>query len=196
MEPAPGRPYADLFVHRGSLKAVETQLHLAGIRHEVLIQDVGALVDRERSSMVSSLSSGRNYDPEWLRLPVGEDPFLKEYHTLEELQAFMDVLVEKYGGDLVRPVTIGRSYEEREIRGLVVGSSKSANGAKKPQIVFHGGHHAREWIGPAVMVYLLRTFVGEYGQNEDITRLLDTYDFTVVPVLNGKSLFLAIVLIH
>lgn len=171
-------------MHRDSITQVKKRLQELGTSFECWIENVGALITQQQASSLAS----KTYDPEWLEMPVNQDPFLKEYHTIEEINSFLDVLVAKRP-QLVKQVTIGTSYEEREIRGVVIGADQSTS---KQQLVFHGGHHAREWIGPAVMLYLLRSFVGNYGKDPVITRIMDTYDFTIVPVLNGKLFLFSI----
>ena len=43
------------------------------------------------------------------------------------------------------------------------------------------GIHAREWISPAVVSYILRELVENYAANQDI---VDRYDWYILPVHN------------
>ncbi|KAG0237637.1 Carboxypeptidase A4 [Actinomortierella wolfii] len=64
-------------------------------------------------------------------------------------------------------------------------SRKPSKPRKNPKgVVIHGGQHAREWIGPAVVTYLAKELILGYHKNKRITRILDQYEFTIVPVLN------------
>ncbi|KAF9186279.1 Carboxypeptidase A4 [Haplosporangium sp. Z 767] len=54
-------------------------------------------------------------------------------------------------------------------------------------IVIHGGQHAREWIGPAVVSYIAKELILGYGKNKKITRLVDQFEFTIIPVLNADG---------
>jgi len=52
------------------------------------------------------------------------------------------------------------------------------------RIFFEGGQHAREWIGPAVVMYQIAKFLELYGKDAVITTLLDTVEFVIVPLSN------------
>lgn len=51
-------------------------------------------------------------------------------------------------------------------------------------IMMNGAEHAREWITTAVMTYIAQRLVTKYGEDETLTKLVDTYEWTIVPVLN------------
>ncbi|KAF9971814.1 carbamoyl-phosphate synthase (glutamine-hydrolyzing) cpa2 [Actinomortierella ambigua] len=65
---------------------------------------------------------------------------------------------------------------------------KPSKPRKNPKgIVIHGGQHAREWIAPAVVTYLAKELILGYHKNKKITRILDQFEFTIVPVLNADG---------
>ncbi|KAI1310810.1 Carboxypeptidase A4 [Mortierella claussenii] len=65
---------------------------------------------------------------------------------------------------------------------------KPSKPKKHPKaIIFHGGQHAREWIGPATVSYIAKELILGYGKNKKITRLLDQFEFVIVPVLNADG---------
>lgn len=72
---------------------------------------------------------------------------------------------------------IGTSLEGRNLVFAKISTNPNAN---NPIILIDGGIHAREWIAPAVVLYVLQQLV-ESGENSD---LLDGIDWYLLPVLN------------
>ena len=75
-----------------------------------------------------------------------DDAFFKSFHTMPEFDSHYEDLV-KSNPDLVSSFSIGKTYEGREIRGIHIQGQKDPAKPSK-EIVFHGGIHAREYIGP------------------------------------------------
>ncbi|KAG0304030.1 Carboxypeptidase A4 [Dissophora globulifera] len=65
---------------------------------------------------------------------------------------------------------------------------KPSKPKKHPKaIVIHAGQHAREWIGPAVVTYIAKELILGYHHHKKITRLVDQFEFIIVPVLNADG---------
>ncbi|KAF9585445.1 Carboxypeptidase A4 [Lunasporangiospora selenospora] len=65
---------------------------------------------------------------------------------------------------------------------------KPSRPKKNPKaIVIHAGLHAREWIGPAVVTYLAKELTRGYKRNKKITRLVNRFEFVLVPLLNADG---------
>ena len=58
-----------------------------------------------------------------------------------------------------------------------------ADGIAKPAVWIDGGIHAREWISPAAVEYVVHQLVENYDSS-DVTNLVDTFDIFIAPVLN------------
>jgi len=71
----------------------------------------------------------------------------------------------------------GRSIIALHLHGGPVGGAKF-------KIWINGGQHAREWIGPAVVMYILDQLVTKYGTDPTVTKYLDAIEFVIVPVVN------------
>ncbi|KAF8939284.1 hypothetical protein EDD21DRAFT_382377 [Dissophora ornata] len=161
-----------------------------------------------------------------------DNSFWYNYHDLATLNNFTESMVQQFP-DLVKRVSIGHTYEGREVFGMSIHgykpkdhrlnladnavevdgdeeleehdelarswwfrlfdfSKRSIQKPSKPKknpkaIVIHAGQHAREWIGPAVVTYIAKELILGYQHNKKITRLVDQFEFVIVPVLNADG---------
>ena len=100
------------------------------------------------------------------------------YHSYKTLVAYMDCLASKYPKrTLVH--TIGKSFEGRDLKVMKIGSRGS--GGRKKAVWIDGGIHAREWISPATVSFLLKEFVENSSRYR---RLLKKYDVYIMPSMN------------
>ncbi|CAF1296149.1 unnamed protein product [Rotaria sordida] len=153
-------------------------LDSAKIEYVVHMADIGAIIERQRvlHNLHRSLSNTNDFA-------------YNKYHTIEEIHAWIDQMVATYP-ELVTPLTIGKSYENRNIKGFKISSKKMAtkiDGTKattKKAVWWDGGIHAREWISPATIIYIGYALLSKYGQNPTITHLVDQFDYYILPVFN------------
>lgn len=110
--------------------------------------------------------------------------FHSTYHSLDAIQAFMQLLAADYS-DMANIITVSTSAEGRPIKALKV--SRESDYQKKGFLII-GGQHAREWISTASVLYLMHTLLVEGSKNsqsrEAVEDALDLYDFTFVPTIN------------
>lgn len=99
------------------------------------------------------------------------------YWTYAEINEWFDTLVAQYPGDLTH-VDIGKSYENRDIRGVRL----NIGGGNKKQIIFEGTIHAREWISTATTTWMLNELLT--STDPEIQQLARTYEWIVLPVTN------------
>jgi hypothetical protein len=79
---------------------------------------------------------------------------------------------------------VGKSEEGREIYCLTVNNPKTGKQISKPGVYVDGNIHGNEIQAGEVALYLLDYLLANYGSNEEITKLVDTKCFYVVPVVN------------
>nr|XP_031825968.1 zinc carboxypeptidase-like [Nomia melanderi] len=98
------------------------------------------------------------------------------YHRLDTIYRWLDSLVTQHP-QIVEPITGGRSYQGRSIRGVKL-SYKQGN----PGVFIEGGIHAREWISPAVVTYILNELI--LSEDPRVRYMAESYDWYIFPVFN------------
>jgi extracellular matrix protein 14 len=85
-------------------------------------------------------------------------------------------------------ITIGSSYEGREILGIRMGARSPDDGGvasdKRKTVLITGGIHSREWISTSSVNYLIWALTTSYDKDTLITKFLEHYDVVLVPVVN------------
>ncbi|XP_044733673.1 zinc carboxypeptidase-like [Chrysoperla carnea] len=128
-----------------------------GISFELYIENIQRLIDNEKLTRASS-----EFD-------------FKNYHRISVINEYLGALAAKYSQ--VEVVIGGRSYEGRNITGVKV-SYKKGN----PIIVIEGGIHAREWIAPSTVLYLLTQLLT--STDKKVRHLAEDYDWHIFPSVN------------
>lgn len=145
-------------------------LDQAGIRYEVTIDNVQALIDNERAELFA---------------PFQDRAFFDAYQNYASVSSYVDSLVTTYP-TFVKRISLGTSIQGREIFGFRVTSPVPPIGAspRKPVVFFNSEQHAREWIGVMVDLYIATQLLSTYNTNPVHAKLLDTYEFVFVPLSN------------
>uniref|UniRef100_A0A915Q852 Peptidase M14 carboxypeptidase A domain-containing protein n=1 Tax=Setaria digitata TaxID=48799 RepID=A0A915Q852_9BILA len=147
------------------------------ITYSVMIDDVEKKIRKLRESTKKPRGSN------WLR----DEPLsrrtnfnLAKYHSYDEILRYLQQLAVTYP-DRVRVMNIGVTHEGRQIALVKIGKPAKS---RKPGIWIDGGIHAREWISPATVLYIIDQLVTQYTENEQIRRFVDDMDWFIVPLLN------------
>ncbi|XP_036616915.1 carboxypeptidase A1-like [Trichosurus vulpecula] len=167
----PSRPSMpiDIRVPFPSVQAVKVFLESNGIKYSIMIEDVQTLLDEEQEQMLAFRSRASS-----------TDTFnYATYHTLEEINQFIDLLVAE-NPNLVSKIQIGSSYEGRPLNVLKF----STGGTNRPAIWLDTGIHAREWVTHASGVWFAKKIIEDYGQDETLTAILDSLDIFLEIVVN------------
>jgi murein tripeptide amidase MpaA len=153
----------DIMVSPNTKDTFLSLLKKMNFQTEIKIEDVGKMIGELAKTLNTKLDDDFDYS---------------KYHTYEQINAWIDSIALQYN-DRVSVINFGKSYEKRDIRGF-----KISLGAGRKAVWIDGGIHAREWISPATVIYIAEKFLSQYGQDADITKILDTYDVYVLPVFN------------
>ncbi|XP_041817150.1 carboxypeptidase B [Chelmon rostratus] len=145
------------------LDMVYTILQQNDIEHEVLIEDVQAAVHAQ----VDNKPSPRAHS-------------YTKYNTWDVIQSWISS-ISSSNPSLISRQVIGNTYEGRPMTILKLGQKSSAN---KPAIFLDCGIHAREWISPAFCQWFVKEALSTYGNDAQMTSLLNDMDVFVLPVFN------------
>ncbi|MFI0373568.1 M14 family zinc carboxypeptidase [Actinomadura sp. 1N219] len=86
---------------------------------------------------------------------------------------------------IAKAVDIGKSVTGQPITAVRV--TKDVNSVRphqRPVVVYQAAQHAREWITPEMVRRLLHHYVDGYGQNAEVTKIIDSTELWFVPVVN------------
>ncbi len=108
------------------------------------------------------------------------------YHSYKELEKDLFALQEQYPA-LAKVYDLGLSLEKRHIYALKI-SPEPAREQAKPEILFLGCHHAREWISVEVPFQLGKYLVGNYALDSEVRSLVDAAAIWIVPLVNPDGL--------
>ncbi|KAI1098541.1 hypothetical protein F4804DRAFT_121131 [Jackrogersella minutella] len=164
--------------------------------HFILIPDLARAVaatypsDTHTHSIDQSLSNDRGITPA-NNMPAPkrrgvDDMFFHDYQPLSVINTWMKLLDSMFRGrGLVRMISIGRSYEGRDIPALRVGiPTADGSSGRKDTILITGGIHAREWISTSTVNYAAWSFIRSIDEDPMIDKILENVDIVFVPVLN------------
>ncbi|XP_035422479.1 carboxypeptidase A2-like [Cygnus atratus] len=159
----------DVRVPANSLQAVKIFLESHRIEYSILIEDLQAVLDREKQDMVASQQMERSSNTFNYGI----------YHSLSSIYEELDNLASEYS-NIVSKLQIGQSYEKRPLYVLKF----STGGSNRPAIWIDAGIHSREWVTQASAMWIARKLASDYGNNPSITSLLNKMDIFLLPVAN------------
>jgi hypothetical protein len=116
---------------------------------------------------------------------------LNRFYTADETNAIMAEWARMYP-ELTNLYSIGQSFLGAELMVMEVTNERTGPAEEKPALYVDGGLHAAELTGSSVAFHFLERLLRGYGQDERITRLVDTRTFYVRPKFNpdGSDLVL------
>ncbi|RZC35010.1 Peptidase M14 and/or Propep M14 domain containing protein [Asbolus verrucosus] len=143
----------------------EKYLSSHGIEYRVQIEDVQSTILSEKEYHRSRQALKHK--------KISFDQYLRH----AEINAYLDQLAQDYP-ETVTVSPIGQSYENRSMN--IIRISSSSGPSSKPVIFVEAGMHAREWISPALSLYIINQLV----ENPNNSRLLEDIDWIVLPSMN------------
>jgi len=154
--------------------------HGGGVTILMLVTGILVILAAILPQADNTLFFGR-YIINWL-MPGRDDAMSwNNYHRLDSIYSYMDSMSSRFP-DKVKVHVIGRTHEGREIRVVRIGkrNRRKRQSRSKPAIFIEGGIHAREWISPATVTYVMNELI----TNPQHGNLLNMFDFFILPVTN------------
>uniref|UniRef100_A0A4Y0BLF3 Peptidase_M14 domain-containing protein n=1 Tax=Anopheles funestus TaxID=62324 RepID=A0A4Y0BLF3_ANOFN len=99
-----------------------------------------------------------------------------DYHTLEEIYAWIDEMVNQYSS-VLSVETIGQTYEKRDMKVIKLSYKPGNQG-----IYIDANIHAREWITSASITWILNELLT--SEDVRVRHIAENYDWYIVPVAN------------
>ncbi|GMR35300.1 hypothetical protein PMAYCL1PPCAC_05495, partial [Pristionchus mayeri] len=173
-EPTKLQSYADVLVAPDFFEAFLVMLQKQGVEKvTVLRKDMQKLIDEEEYTIDNRRRRRK-------RAGNAIDDFDAEtYHEYARMMRFMYDLAHHHPS-LVKVVNVSRSSENRQIIGVKISTSSLF----KPAIVIDAGVHAREWVAPAVAMYIMKKLVKSVGHDHRLSKALIDFDWFIIPQVN------------
>jgi len=113
------------------------------------------------------------------------------YYSNDETNVIMRHYARSYP-HLTKLYSIGKSYLGVDLMVIEVTNFGSGPAEEKPGIYIDGNIHSGELTGSAVTLYLMGYLLDRYGNDREVTRLLDTRVFYLRPKFNPDGADLAL----
>jgi len=105
------------------------------------------------------------------------------YHSYDQTVAALKNYAKTYP-DLCKLVSIGKTYEGRDIYALCVSSGTKGDTSKKPGVVINGLHHAREWATNEVVLKTADVLLTGYAKDPKMKERVNKGEIWLVPLVN------------
>ncbi|XP_072929537.1 uncharacterized protein [Epargyreus clarus] len=102
--------------------------------------------------------------------------FWTNYQTIDDIYAWFNHLATTHR-DIVTAITIGQSYEGRNITGV-----RLSRGSGRRSFFLEAGQVAADWLSPTILTYVVDQLVR--GTSAEARAALDEYDWHIFPILN------------
>lgn len=113
------------------------------------------------------------------------------YYQYDELSAYLKSVAAAHP-NLAALSSAGKSYEGRDIWVLTLTNQATGAAETKPAIYIDGNIHAGEVTASMVCLYTIDYLVSNHGEDEEVTHLLDTRTFYILPRISpdGAEVYL------
>ena len=108
------------------------------------------------------------------------------YPLHAEVSSYLQEIGQRYE-NIARLHNIGKSVQGRNLWLLEITNSETGPGESKPGLWVDGNLHPDELPGRRYLKYFIERLVTGYGKDLEVTRLVDTRTFYIMPILNPDA---------
>ncbi|MDI6809631.1 MAG: M14 family zinc carboxypeptidase [Candidatus Eisenbacteria bacterium] len=148
-------------------------------------QYLDALVSSEESLKLQRLGIQLEVideNPAQKLVPLLEQGDLGLYHTYQEMKTEMLAYAQTHAA-IVKVDSIGSSVEGRAIWAMKISDNVGVD-ENEPEVLYMGNHHAREIMTVEIPMRIMSFLINGYGTDTLATRLVDTRETWLVPMVN------------
>jgi carboxypeptidase T len=181
--------YLDIFAADGSASSINAHIeeqytrrgfHLAGY---YTADEFSTVAPRLFGEEFNLTPRDKDHKAGGVRMQAASD----HYHSYEAAQNEFKALAAAHP-DLAAYVTLGKSYEGRDIFALKITRDAAADDANKPDVLITGCHHAREWISVESPIYFANQLINNYATDSFTRQAVDRLQIWIVPIVNPDGL--------
>jgi carboxypeptidase T len=160
----------------------------AGIRYEVLIEDVSKYYAERNQPYMSDLDRFKRMEYALSRdWPVPEGFELGTcggFLTIDQMLAHLDNMADLYP-DLISPKhTLNyQTHNDRDLYWVRISDNPTVN-EDEPEVLYSGMHHAREAIGMQLLIYYMYYLLENYDTDPDVQYIVNNFELYFVPIVN------------
>lgn len=114
------------------------------------------------------------------------------YYTYAEMTEQLRALVQAHSG-LAQMTSIAKSFQGRDVWLVEIGNRNTGPLEEKPGYYIDGQIHAEEHATSATALYAVNHLLTQYGTDEEVTRLVDSQAFYILPRINPDGAELSLV---
>ena len=107
-----------------------------------------------------------------------------DYRTYNEVRTVLLNLSQNHPGIARYFRKIGKTVDGLDIPAIKITKDPQTDDPNKPDVLFLGGQHAREWIGIEVPLKLAEHLVANYANNATVQSLVDSREIWIIPIVN------------
>jgi extracellular matrix protein 14 len=154
--------------------------------HTLLIEDLSKMIYESQypTRGFKHHKSGQTTSHTGLQSSDVADLFFDNYQPFPVILQWMRLLVSMFPSH-AQLVNVGVTHEGRDIPAFRLGV-RPGDQYEEPRktVMIVGGSHAREWISTSTVAYIAFQLITEFGNSLSITKLLEDFDWILVPTIN------------